>query len=674
MITTMTSTSWVRRVVVAAAQFALLGGVLAASPPANAAPEDSTDRVVGVRTVDAPPSTRFAPGTDPASPVVAAPTRLILTPTETPATSQSFSWLAGDASHTSGQVQVRPSAGGDVRTVDAYATGTANGNPRRHFSTTVTGLDPATAYEYRVGIKGSWSRWQGFSTADPGETDFQFIYYGDTQIGLDSIWPLVVRQAEATAPDSIGSVHAGDLIDSATDETQWVDWFSGMADSAATANVMAAPGNHDFSGDRYLRAWKANFEYPHNNPTTETIGELADLAVGDSDAARQYAAYFAHWTRFATETVYFTDYQGVRFIAVNATQDAQLLSPASVPACAGDGCPSGRVAELWTQFQATWLDYVLEASPSKWNVVAFHQPVYSASAGRDEPILREYWVPVFEKHNVDLVMMGHDHTYARGYNNDDRTDVDGITNGPVYVVSNSGAKHYDLASDETNVWTRNNATQVLRGAGVTTYQVVDVSEGRLAYRSYLADTAPDATTNLPVGSVYDEFTVSKTDDGRKWVAEAGLEPQPIDDASLLMDANRGDVTAPTTAAPGERITVGLGASRSGAGAWVWIHSEPTLLGAVAADAAGRIRVTVPAGITEGDHRVVIRATDGSLVGWAPVHVSASAATGQEVGSIASPGEAPAALWLVGALLMLAPIVIALGVRRRRRMSDTASTN
>ena len=656
MITTMTSTSWVRRAVVAAAQFALLGGVLAASPPANAAPEDLTNRA-----------------TDSASPVVAPPTRLILTPTETPATSQSFSWLAGDASYTSGQVQVRPSAGGDVRTVDAHATGTANGNPRRHFSTTVTGLDPATAYEYRVGVEGSWSRWQGFSTADPGETDFQFIYYGDAQIGLDSTWPSVVRQAEATAPDSIGSVHAGDLIDSATDETQWVDWFSGMGDSAATANVMAAPGNHDFSGDRYLRAWKANFEYPLNNPTTETIGELADLAVGDSDAARQYAAYFAHWTRFATETVYFTDYQGVRFITVNATQDTELLSPASVPACAGEGCPSGKVAELWTQFQATWLDHVLEASPSKWNVVTFHQPVYSASAGRDEPILREYWVPVFEKHDVDLVMMGHDHTYARGYNNDDRTDVDGITDGPVYIVSNSGAKHYDLASEETNVWAKNNATQVVRGAGVTTYQVVDVSEGRLAYRSYLADKAADATTNLPVGSVYDEFTVNKTDDGRKWVTEAGVEPQPID-ASLLMDANRGDVTAPTTAAPGERITVGLGASRSGAGVWVWIHSEPMLLGAVAADAAGRIRVSIPEGVTQGDHRVVIRATDGSLVGWAPVRVSAAGATGQEVGWIASPGEASAALWSVGALLLLATIVIALGVRRRRRMSDTASTN
>ena len=103
---------------------------------------------------------------------------------------------------------------------------------------------------------------------------------------------------------------------------------------------------------------------------------------------------------------------------------------------------------MWTRFQAAWLDHVLEASPSKWNVVTFHQPVYSASEGRDEPILREYWVPVFERHDVDLVMMGHDHVYARGYLDDDRTDVAGVTDGPVYIVSNSGAKHYPLAADD----------------------------------------------------------------------------------------------------------------------------------------------------------------------------------------------------------------------------------
>ncbi len=56
--------------------------------------------------------------------------------------------------------------------------------------------------------------------------------------------------------------------------------------------------------------------------------------------------------------------------------------------------------------------------------------------------------------------------------NTDATETPGLTTGPVYVVSNSGAKHYDLETPEKNVWTNNGATQVLRGQGVTTYQVI----------------------------------------------------------------------------------------------------------------------------------------------------------------------------------------------------------
>lgn len=43
---------------------------------------------------------------DPGTPIVAPPTRVILTPTEQPEISQSFSWLADDASHTIGQVEI----------------------------------------------------------------------------------------------------------------------------------------------------------------------------------------------------------------------------------------------------------------------------------------------------------------------------------------------------------------------------------------------------------------------------------------------------------------------------------------------------------------------------------------------------------------------------------------
>src|SRR5690606_2350770 len=163
------------------------------------------------------------------------------------------------------------------------------------------------------------------------------------------------------------------------------------------------------------------------------------------------------------------------------------------------------------------------------------------SSGRNEPVLREHWVPVFEKHNVDLVQMGHDHTYARGFKDTTATEVDGVTDGPVYVVSNSGAKHYALENDERNVWTNNGATQVQKAANVTTYQVVDVAADTLTYRSYIVEIngtglfykngAQRDAADITVGDLWDEFTVHKTDHGQKAVVEAGMAAPDFEDLS-----------------------------------------------------------------------------------------------------------------------------------------------
>ena len=618
-----------------------------------------------------------------AEPVAAPPTRVILTPTTTPETSQSFSWLAGDASHTSGQVQIAPASGGAARTIDGYSAGVANGNPNQHFSATVDGLKAATAYRYRVGFEGSWSDWHEFRTADPKATDFQFVYYGDAQIGLDSTWPSVVKQAEANAPRSIGSVHAGDLINTSSNETEWLTWFKGMQDSAATTNVMAAPGNHEYSGDKMLTAWKANFEYPHNNPSTGTVGELANLAQGDSDVARQYKAYFEHWSEFAKETAYYTDYQNVRFITLNATRDTTFLTPSGLPACSVDECPKNDVSRLWTRFQAAWLDHILSDSPSKWNVVTFHQPVYSTSAGRDEPILRDEWVPVFERNDIDLVMMGHDHTYARGYKNTTATDTPGLTTGPVYMVSNSGAKHYNLETAERNVWTNNGATQVLRGERVTTYQVIDVSKDQLVYRSYIAEKVAGASTDKNVGEVYDEFTVTKYDDGEKWVTEAGMTPPAQKEpASLTLEAP--SVTA------GDAVSLSGAGFAAGEKVLFELRSEPVSVGEATADADGALQasITIPASTPAGEHTLVAIRESGEEVA---VGVTVAAAetpgggstpgdgdggsdagtgdadaddTGAQEGSLATTGADSVPYLVAAAMLLLAGLAL-VAIRRRR---------
>ncbi len=469
-------------------------------------------------------SSSSSPATEPGALRVGSPTRVVLNPTTSPESSQSFSWTAGRAEE-SGRVEIAPAEGGATEDVEATPAGTVNGNPHQHFSATVSELEPATPYRYRVGSPGGWSPWHEFSTADPDQEDFTFLYFGDAQVGLDTTWPRVVAAADARAPDAVGAVHAGDLINNADVDAQWENWFTGLGSTAATSNVFAVPGNHEHLGDSLLRVWRTTFEFPRNSPTRETIGSLAELAEGDDEVARQYAAFFDRFTELAVESVYYTDYQGVRFVALDATRDQTFLNPEDLPRCVDPQCPASSPGELWIRFQAAWLDGVLADSEATWDVVTFHQPVYSSSVGRDEPFVREHLGPVLENRDVDLVLMGHDHVYARGFKDSDATGTPGLTSGPVYVTTNSGAQHFALETGpDKNVWTANGATQVRTGQGVTTYQTVDVTGASLHYRSWLVEKGKKTDSGLTSGSLFDEFTVTRSEDGRTWVTEPGVSP------------------------------------------------------------------------------------------------------------------------------------------------------
>ncbi len=560
----------------------------------------------------------FATSPATANDATASASRLVLTATADPTTSQYITWRTPNP--TSNVVEIRDVGTTTVRqvTADLVDTITVTSIAYSHHSATVTGLTPGTAYEYRVGGEGDWTDWRTFRTAAASAKPFEFLYFGDAQISLDTTWPTVVNAARAKAPNAAGSVHAGDLIDTASNQTQWTNWFNGMGELAKTTQVLAAPGNHEYSGDSQMRNWKAHFEYAKNQPSLATIGDLADRAEGDSPAAQQHAAYFQHWSQFAADTVYYIDYQNVRFITLNATRDSNFLRPASLPACS-TGCPSA--SNLWIEYQAAWLDHILENNPNKWSVATFHQPVYSVSSGRDEPVLRANWVPVFQKHNIDLVLQGHDHTYARGYNNADVTDTTGLTTGPVYAVANSGGKYYALASAASNVWTNNNATQVKRGANISSYQVISVDGDTLEYNSYVA--ARNGNTPEQVGDLYDSFTITKNAAG-KFVTEPGVEVPGTEPAA---DEQQLEVVVPeVTVEPGEFVwsidggngLVQLGTARESGdhfaadGSINPVRVTDTRLGAPAWSVAGQL----------GDFTSGGETIEAKYLGWAPALVEA----------------------------------------------------
>ena len=94
--------------------------------------------------------------------------------------------------------------------------------------------------------------------------------------------------------------------------------------------------------------------------------------------------------------------------------------------------------------QTKYLESQLKHSKAKWKIVTCHHSVFSPAKGRDFKFARENWKPLLDKYQVDLVLNGHDHTYARGHVPIRATVDDSPELGTIYVTSVSGPKQYSL--------------------------------------------------------------------------------------------------------------------------------------------------------------------------------------------------------------------------------------
>ena len=311
-------------------------------------------------------------------------------------------------------------------------------------------LKPDTMYAYRVGDGEYYSEWFQFRTASTETKPFTFVYFGDAQNEVRNWWSRVVREANQYAPRAAFMLHAGDLINAANRDAEWGEWFRAAGWLNGMIPVVATPGNHEYSKfvtRKLSRHWRPQFAFPQNGPPG------------------------------LEETVYWLDYQGARIISLNSNEQIEQ--------------------------QSGWLEDVLkdETCP-KWRIVTFHHPVYSPAKKRNNPEIRKEWQPLLEKYGVDLVLQGHDHTYARSGLGGPVNVPEGMrhkSSNTVYVVSVSGPKMYPLQS----VW------EVSRVAsGVQLFQVIHVSPESIRYEARLA-----------TGQLYDAFTLKKDEDGKSELIE-----------------------------------------------------------------------------------------------------------------------------------------------------------
>jgi 3',5'-cyclic AMP phosphodiesterase CpdA len=255
-----------------------------------------------------------------------------------------------------------------------------------YHSVNFTDLGSNTLYAYRVGNGDIWSEWFQFRTASRHAEPFTFLYFGDAQKNIFSLWSRTIRTAVLKAPGARFMIHAGDMVEHKNNDREWNEWFSAGGWIFATIPSLPVIGNHEYkiwkdTSRAISRFWRPQFTLPQYS--------ISGLA----------------------ETFYYLDYQGVRIVVLNSNRKIKQ--------------------------QAEWFENVLKHNPNHWTIVTFHHPVYSSTLSRNNKKLKKYWKPLFDKFGVDLVLQGHDHVYARGRS-------PGEVDGPVYVTSVSGPKMYKL--------------------------------------------------------------------------------------------------------------------------------------------------------------------------------------------------------------------------------------
>ena len=440
------------------------------------------------------------------------PDRIVVTFNGAPARTLAVNWRT-DASVTTAQAQI-VKAGPDARfdigaksvtavseTLDVSQVEVARQMfklainqgvpPVRHHAVNFAGLEPNTLYAYRVQGGGAnvWSEWFQVRTA-PLKGPVKFIYMGDAQNGITSHWSRLIRQAYATAPDARFILHAGDLVNTGSRDYEWAQWFKAGGFIHGMIPAVPVCGNHEYTSagpqgatQSFLSLlWRPQFNLPVEASLPERL----------------------------RETVYAVHYSEDLDVFVLNSQDSEKAS------------------------QARWLDEQLTASKARWRVLTMHHPVFSSAGDRDNKSLRELLLPILNKHKVDLVLQGHDHTYGTGVTSQtpERIARAGGRSGEIttmYVNSVSGAKMYEWSKDGWDNYKEHNVALLRKAENTQFFQVIEINGKRLSYRAITAD-----------GQLYDAMTMDKQANGTKRIVRG-----PVSTMSERMLAN----TGPTTGGP-----------------------------------------------------------------------------------------------------------------------------
>lgn len=399
------------------------------------------------------------------------PDRIILTFNGNPATSRAVTWRTNTTvTKAIAEIAVATVNSKFVENAKPYDAFTeefdlglykSNNSLKVHYhSVTFEGLDPNTQYVYRVGDgEDHWSEWIEFTTAKVGYHPTQFVYFGDAQNDVLNHWSRVIRKAYQTAPNASFVIHAGDLINTAHRDVEWAEWFKAGGFIHSQWTAIPVVGNHEFSSlkkdtpRRLSIQWRPQFTLPVEEKLSAELHE----------------------------TVYTVKYQDVDIIVLNSTDNLEE--------------------------QTVYLEDTLSKSTAKWKIITCHHSIFSPAKGRNFQFARDNWKPLLDRYNVDIVLNGHDHTYARGHipvRDADESITGGL--GTVYITSVSGPKQYELDDEKLKEYALEGYQRDNQGENTQFYQVINIENDTLTYVAY--------TT---LGKEYDRAVIKKNHSSGKKV-------------------------------------------------------------------------------------------------------------------------------------------------------------
>jgi hypothetical protein len=343
---------------------------------------------------------------------------------------------------------------------------------------TITGLWPDAQYVYAAMHDGADPELGTVRTAPRGRAALRFTSFGD-----QSTPTLDASVARAFGRDNRGSPAAGDITSAvehaaplfnlvngdlcyanlAHDRVAtWSAWFENNTRSARYRPWMPAAGNHENelgNGPIGYRAYQTYFALPDSGAEPELRGM---------------------WYAFTAGSV-------------------RVISLSNDDICYQDGGNS-YVRGYSGGSQKRWLENelarTLADSEIDWIVVCMHQTAVSTgnrTNGADLAI-RENWVPLFDRYEVDLVVCGHEHHYERSHPIRGVLPSDTLTPAPVdsradVIDTSKGTVHLVIGGGGTSIPSNGMFFQEPRCRVLTGVGEFDAATDHKAPR-YLEESAP----------------------------------------------------------------------------------------------------------------------------------------------------------------------------------------